>query len=363
MITHGGQIELAITGAGSLATEVIHALAVAAPEPITVALLGRDQARLVWLARAASACAAATSGRLRVVTAVTDWSNEEQLCRTIASLKPKVLLHTASLQSPWVLGGSDRWSSLIGRVGYGITLPLQALLAFKVGRAIDTASPATDLVNACYPDAVNRVLIANGTRVTCGIGNVAILAALLLSELTGVEDKRLSLIAHHAHLSAAIKGKDIEDAPLRAWVGDKPIHAEATRLLREAHLPPHLNSITAAAAVPMLLALLGRREPWEGHAAGPLGLVGGYPVIVSAGGVEIDLPSGVSLAEAAALNMAAANSDGISVMENGEVVLSAAAEEDLKQTTGVGCAPSWYAADVEQQAAHLLALRESLGGR
>lgn len=365
MVVHAEQIELAVTGAGSLATEVVHALAVATNGPLTIALLGRDAARLAWLSRAASARAAATGGRLRVITAATDWSDNEQLCRIVASLRPKVLLHTASLQSPWVLGGSDGWSSLIGRVGYGFTLPLQAVLALRISRAIASAAPATCLVNACYPDAVNRVLSANGARVACGIGNVAILAALLLSELTGVEGRRLRVIAHHAHVSAAIKGKDLEGAPLRAWVDAQPVHAEATRLLRAARLPPHLNSITGAAAVPMLLALLGRRAAWAGHAAGPLGLIGGYPVVVTADSVEIDLPEGVGLAEAAALNMAAATSDGVTVMENGEVVLSDTATEALKQTADAGgaYALSWHAADVERQAAHLLALRESLGGR
>lgn len=365
MVAHVRQIELAVTGSGSLASEVVHALAVAANGPLTIALLGRDPARLAWLARAASARAAATGGRLRVVTAATNWSDYDQLCRTIASLRPKVLLHTASLQSPWTLGGNDRWSSLIGRVGYGFTLPLQALLALRVSRAIASASPTTCMVNACYPDAVNRVLTANGARVACGIGNVAILAALLLSELTGVEGRRLRVIAHHAHVSAAINGKDLEGSPARAWVDAEPINAEVTRLLRESRLPPHLNSITGAAAVPMLLALLGRRASWEGHAAGPLGLIGGYPVVVTADSVEIDLPSGVGLAEAIAFNMAAANSDGITVMENGELVLSDAAAEALKQTAGGGdtCSQPWHAADVEQQAAHLLALRESLSGR
>lgn len=357
-----GEVEIAITGSGSLATEVVHALAVAVREQLTVALLGRCPARLATLARSAAARATAVGGRLKIVQMVIDWSDDTQLCRTILALHAKVLLHTASLQSPWTLGGSDRWASLISCGGYGITLPLQTVLALRIGRAINNVSPDTCFLNACYPDAVNRLLYANGVKVTCGIGNVAILAALLLSELPIEKSTRLRLIAHHAHISASIKGQDLQEAPLKAWIDQDPIHLEAARWLREARLPSNLNSIVGATAVPMLLALIGRLPPWEGHSSGPMGLLGGYPVILAPNRIELDLPKEVDLAEASALNMAAAISDGATVKENGDVVLSDFSARALEEIAGGDTmyALSWHATDIEKQAAHLLALRKSL---
>src|SRR5215510_11854080 len=151
------QVEIAITGSGSFATEVLHALARETEDIIDIALLGRDADRLASLARSATEQAAR---RLRVVTIVVDWSDLGFLTRTIGELRPKVLVHTASLQSPWTIDGSDQWSKMIKTVGFGVTVPLQAVLALRVARAIADASPTTSLVNACYPDAVNSVLRA-----------------------------------------------------------------------------------------------------------------------------------------------------------------------------------------------------------
>jgi hypothetical protein len=291
-----------------------------------------------------------------------DWSDYGLISRTIRELRPKVIAHTASLQSPWALDGSDAWCALIQRVGFGFTLPLQAVLALKVARAIAEESPATSLVNACYPDAVNTVLLANGLPVTGGLGNVAILAYLLWDALEESikEGKQLRMIGHHAHLAAFIDGREVEPA-LKSWLDEVPIDDIAENWFRNAHLQRNLNSVAGSAAVPMLFALSGRGPVWRGHSPGPMGLPGGYPVIVRAGGIEVDLPSEITLKEAKALNTKAGLADGVLINDDGEVELSESSRQALKEVDlATDYSIPWHGSEVEQKATRLLDLRESL---
>ncbi len=346
------QVEIAITGSGSFATEVLHALARQTTDSLDVALVARDPDRISRLSRSATELAANAGGRLRIVPVVMDWADDDLIRRTVRELRPKVIVHTASLQSPWTLGGSDGWTTLLKNIGFGFTLPLQAALAVKVARAIAHESPATALVNACYPDAVNPVVSANGLPITGGLGNVAILAAILWNVLdpSTKQGKQLRMIGHHAHFAAFIDGREVE--PLKAWLGEVPIHDVAEQRLRNAGLQRNLNDVAGLAAVPMLSALSGRGPKWSGHSPGPLGLPGGYPVIVREGAIEVDLPDEITLEEAKTLNLKAGLADGIAMKDNGEIELPAADQSF-----------TWHASEVEQKAQSLLELRESLGGR
>lgn len=353
--------EIVITGSGSLATEVMHALARASKDPISVALLGRDMDRLAELARSAAAIAETD---LQIVPIVIDWSDDALIKQTIGELRPKVLVHTASLQSPWTLNQNNQWSDLVKSAGFGFTVPLQAVLAIKVARAIADESPGTFLINGCYPDAVNRTLSANGLKVSGGIGNVAILAALLWSGLpvTTKQGRRLRLIAHHAQLAAVVEGRETR---LDAWLDEQPIHDIAKDWFRNARLQPNLNNVAGEAAVPLLFALLGRGPSWLGHSPGPMGLPGGYPVIAGAGGVELDLPAEITVDEAKAKNMTAGLADGVLIKDNGEVVLPESSRQALQRFLfdSVDDFMTWQASEVEAKAAHLLALRESLSSK
>ena len=356
------QVDIAITGSGSFSTEVLHALARQTTDVLDVALLARDADRLSQLSRSAAEIATGVGGRLRVEPLVIDWSDYSFLSRTIRDLRPKVFVHAASFQSPWTLDGSDRWSTLIRSAGFGLTLPLQAALAVKVARAIADESPATTLVNACYPDAVNWILSVNGLSVSAGLGNVAILAASLWDGLEAglKEGKQLRMIGHHAQMAAITYGRPVEP-PLKAWIDDTPIHDFAEQWFRKTTLPRNMNDVAGSAAVPMLLALSGRRPAWSGHAPGPLGLPGGYPVIARTGKIELDLPDEITLDEAKALNLAAGLADGVALKENGEVELPEPFHQALNERFP-DYAPPWHASEVEERAVRLLALRESLSG-
>jgi hypothetical protein len=208
-------------------------------------------------------------------------------------------------------------------VGYGLTLPLHLVLAQRVGRAAADVVPDALFINACYPDAANAVLVSAGLPVLCGIGNVAILAAVMAADMK-IRSTDLQMIAHHAHVAAAISGAGDSLPFLKAWHEGHSIDEESRRWVRGARLPSdqRLNLVTAAAAVGAVMSLLGMSGPLRTNLPGPLGRPGGYPVLVERGLVSLELPRGITESDALKLHDSAAAFDGVSVDAHGVARLS-----------------------------------------
>jgi hypothetical protein len=218
------------------------------------------------------------------------------------------------------------WTDLLARAGFGISLPLQAELTARVARAVAMACPDAWLVNACFPDAVNPLLVGSGLSVLCGVGNVGLLAAALQAALGLPDQARLRLVAHHFHLYRP--GVTDEDA--RAWLDGSPVQ-DVTDLLAPLRSVsrPALNDVTGATAAALLRTLVNRGD-LDTHVPGPLGLPGGYPVHVRAGAIDLRLPDGVSAEEAIADNQRAAASDGV-VVSDGRVMFGSSAVAELER--------------------------------
>src|SRR5690606_9755477 len=120
-----------------------------------------------------------------------------------------------------------------------------------------------------------------------------------------------------------------------------------------------LNLVSGASAVPVLLALAGEGAR-RVHVPGPGGRPGGYPVMADRDGVTLDLPRGVSEADAIAWNRQFEEKDGVTV-RNGRVVYSARAQDALARHSA-DLAAGFAVEDVEAAAAELGVLRERLGG-
>jgi hypothetical protein len=309
-------VRLLVTGSGSLAAATLEAMSVR-PGPFdSFAVASRHIDRADALGRVVAARVASSGRSTEVLSLVIDWDDPTSLAATLTAARPCVVLHTASWQSPWALGGDDAWSALVRRVGYGATLPLQAVLAARIGRVIREALPDARFVNACYPDLVNRELLADGIPVECGIGNVAILAEIATSERRFAP--RLRMVAHHSHVAAAVGGTGAP-VPVLAWSDRRPI--DMSSWLGSLRLPAdqRLNVITGASAVPLLHALADPAIRHAGHAPGPAGLCGGYPIAVARRTVSVDLPDGVRLDDAVVNNRRAAAGDGLAIDDDGRV--------------------------------------------
>ncbi|MEV0678597.1 hypothetical protein AB0I60_18975 [Actinosynnema sp. NPDC050436] len=334
---------IAVIGTGDLARAVCHSLAVTASVPVEVVVIGRDPLKTGRMCFIANARAAA---RGRGGARFTPFTGElEQPLAEVAGA-----LVCASSQSPWErLTSPSAWTGLVDRAGYGITLPFQAELALRAGRALPGGAW---LVNGCFPDAVNPLLAASGVPVLCGIGNVAALAAGAQVALGLPDQSALRLLAHHVHLHAPAEGQD----EVRAWHGGDPVAAPADLVaaLRDAERT-QLNQITGVAAAALLDAVL-TGAVLETNLPGPLGLPGGYPVTVTGASVALRLPAGVGQAEAVAFNQRAAAADGV-VVDGGRVVFAPALAEHLPEF-----ADAIAVDDFAVAAARLHGLRERLRG-
>ena len=132
--------DLIITGTGSLSCHVGLGLACGWGAPLRVAVLGRSDARVDALIRSLNCRAAALEQPLAFVGRTVDWGSDSQLRALLWTCRPRAVLHTASLQSPWSLArAGDPWSRLVMEVGFGLTLPLQSRLAIALAAAAKDA--------------------------------------------------------------------------------------------------------------------------------------------------------------------------------------------------------------------------------
>jgi hypothetical protein len=344
---------IAVVGSGALARSVCWSLAALGPgrpaAPVRVTVLSRgDGAREI--ARIGGV-RAAVSGAQVTFAAESPYEPAEALAR----LRPGVLVCCTSAQSPYEkVTAPSAWTSLIARAGFGVTLPLQATAVAPLARAAAEASPATLIVNGCFPDVVNPLLAALGTPVTCGIGNVSTLAACVQAAL-GLPDQRdLALLGHHVHLARPRRPAD----EVRAWHDGRPL-AGVAGLLGPARAMPRteLNAIAGHAAARLLLDLV---DGVEIHTSlpGPLGLPGGYPVTVAGGAVTLRLPAQVTRAEAVAWNLRAGIEDGVEVADGWVRYPAETAEALAPHLPEI--AAGWPVADLDEVSHQLTDLRRRL---
>jgi hypothetical protein len=308
--------DIVIVGSGSLAQGIVYALSQIARDSMRIAIIGRSAAKISRIALIANARAA--TFRVPVTffpLAIRDFK-ALAFSRAFRSLKPKVILLVASLQSPWENSqGQNAWTNLITNGGFGITLPLQLALAAELSRG--AADSQVAIVNACYPDCVNVVLHRMRFRATCGIGNAAIVEAFCSSRDSMGQDGMgrggkgtgdVKVVAHHGQLSAWLKGKASESQP-RVWVKDR----EKSSLRLCPNFGPvgdDLNGVTAATATPVLLSLL-TGETLHTSIPGVAGMPGGYPFLLKRGKFVLQLPPSITTDQAIAHNKRGERLDGL----------------------------------------------------
>lgn len=341
-----------VVGSGSLAASVCAALATTAGLPLRVVVAARgDSAGELCQLAATQAALAGREVRFRALTTGPDM--RAALPELIRQEAPDGVLLCASHQSPWERRAApSAWTALVGRAGFGVTLPLQADLAVVAGRA--AAECGSWFVNACFPDAVNPVLAALRVPVLCGIGNVALLAASLQARLGLPDQRRLLLVGHHVHLNPPGPAGEA-----LGWLDDEPLNGVTEALAgQRACDRSALNQVTGQAGA-MLIDALANRTELDTSLPGVAGLPGGYPVRISDGRVTLRLPAGLSRAEAVAANQRWSYADGI-VVEGGRVSFAPPAAAALREAE-----PGWENADfpadlTPEVCRRLLALRERL---
>ena len=271
-----------------------------------------------------------------------DLADEGEMARLLAEVRPDAIVHSATVQSPRVLGGAaidPARRAEIRAATFGMWLPWHLWPAAQLTRAVELAGIDTHVVNAAFPDVVNVALWKRfGHGPAAGAGNLEVCAARVLRYVMATTGRPaaeidVSLVGSHAlltrgtvvphHFGLTIDGVDATEqvdlsAALSSWPEVIDWHSSVP------------NSLYAGSAVKNALALMGT-EPLETHVTAPVGLPGGYPAIIGSGRVNLRLPPDLSEDEAVAINDRAARFDGIERIEaDGTVVYTAEARAAME---------------------------------
>jgi hypothetical protein len=307
--------DILIFGTGNFAGRSALDLAATAAEPVTVALAGRNRERLKWLQTAGNARAAMFGRPARLVSRVVDLSVADAAAEAIAAVAPKVVVQAASFQTGNVISNQgNAWTKLVAEGGLSATAVLQAPLSIAVARAVKAVRPQACFINCCFADVVNPLIAALDLPITCGVGNVAILANAFAGTLES-DAGPLKVLAHYQNLGAWRQPVETRKGrSARVWIGEEEVADVYTRFAGVQLTREPAIEISGASGVPLMLAMAHGRE-WRGHVPGPGGLPGGYPVRLHAGQLDLDLPRSLTREQAIAWNVAYEQDSGLVVSD------------------------------------------------
>jgi len=266
----------------------------------------------------------------------------------IRRIAPDVALAAPSMMPWWKLERlSGKRGDAARRVPFAGWLACHLAPMLAVRRAWAESGLDAPWIGASYPDVVNAILHRTGPGPACGVGNVDEIVPkirIAAAEAAGVDPGTVDvwLVAQHAleYFAYREDGFAAEEAPpflLKVTAGGRDL----TEIGRTALMRPYpisygleFNSLTASSAKRLLAAFADHGEV-RMHAPAPGGLVGGYPVKIARGTVEVDLPQEWSSGQAEACNLAALPWDGIeSVEADGSVVFTAETAQGLYALLG-----------------------------
>jgi hypothetical protein len=310
--------DILLFGSGSFAGRIAMDLAATAAEPITIAIAGRNIDRLKWLETAGNARAALFARPARIVAHRADLSVANAAAEVIAATEPKVVVQAASFQTGNVISNQgNAWSRLVAEGGLSATAVLQAPLSVAVARAVKTMRPQAYFINCCFADVVNPLIAALDLPIACGVGNVAILSNAFAGTLQP-GGGQLRVLAHYQNLGAWRQPAETRAGrSARIWIDEREVADVYAQFARVQLTREPAIEISGASGVPLMQAMaLG--HDWTGHVPGPLGLPGGYPVRLRNGTLDLDLPPGLTRADAIAWNLAYEEESGLVVAPDGQ---------------------------------------------
>ena len=271
-----------------------------------------------------------------------DLADEEATARLLEVVRPDVIIHSATIQSPRRFMQAEMSPELRAKIRtatFGLWLPWHLLPAAQLMRAIRRAGINTKVINAAFPDVVNPALWRRfGDGPTGGAGNLEVCAARVLRYVmarTGKPPEEIEVrmvgshalmvygpqkVPHHFHLKVA--GEEAaEECDLSEALTTWPERIDWGRT--------DVFSLFAASAVKNALALVGSTST-RTHVTSPGGLPGGYPAVITSDGIQLDLPEELAEKDAVAINESAARFDGIErLTEEGSVIYTPSARSAM----------------------------------
>lgn len=367
--------KILVIGAGGLGSALVAAARTAGRE-WDVLLVDRDLGRAEEVARGAMALGLGAEPVVRAGAA--DATRVDEVAELIRRERPDAVVNLATLLPVdvwWEIAARDDIGAEFDRLGFGPWIALHLVIASAVAEAVASLDERPVFVNAAYPDVINAVLSQWHGLPVAGAGNIRLLepgARLELSRKLGLPPQRfeMRIAAHYIHVRAALMraaalptGWSMSVRAEGALV-DLP-DAEEVLLRAGAAVPmaAQSHSWTAVSIVEDLSALLGEGRS-RTHMAGPAGLIGGLPVRIGRGVVELDPDPGWAVEEVAEQLRAASRLDGIEgISADGALEFTAAAQDAYARIVGQGLPALAPASLASSAAAQLAALREVRAGR
>jgi len=274
--------------------------------------------------------------------------NRPDAAAEIRRIAPDVALAAPSMMPWWRLSRiSGERGNLARRLPFAGWLACHLAPMAAVRRAWADSGLDVPWIGASYPDVVNAILHRTGPGPACGVGNVdEIVPKIRIAAAAAAEvdpnSVDVRLVAQHALEYFAYRdgGFSAEEAPpfmLKVTAAGRDLSDIGRAALKQPcpiSYGLEFNFLTASSADKLLAAFVRRAEVFM-HAPAPHGLVGGYPVRIAGGTVELDLPPEWSAAQAEACNLSALPWDGIELVEaDGSVTFTAETAQGLYALLG-----------------------------
>lgn len=256
-------------------------------------------------------------------------------------------------------------------------MPLQLVLISKLMQAVKKSGTTAPVIQHALPDIVNPVLWRNGLGPLVGAGNLDNGVAeyyrkISLAYNVPVREITICYVASHTvgvlgsragvpfFLKILVRDKDItSEIDVDSLICDRPLGAEVSdRYWRRWTKYP----IVASCAVKNIMAILNDTNLYT-HAPGPIGLPGGYPVRLSARGVEVVLPQEITLEEAIKINLDGLKYEGIKeIKEDGTLISTEEGYEINKEILGIGLRELRFA-DIDDASKELVSAYKKLADK
>lgn len=279
-----------------------------------------------------------------------DLNDIDGTAELLNSVQPDLIYSAVTLQSWWVrrLLPKDIMGEM-ARVGTGPLITTNLVLIHKLMQAVKKTGITAHVLNHSGPDFTNPVLWRNGFRPTLGAGNLQFATEVVRHRVSKAENVPIGDVTVYGFGVHAVVMRDLkkDHVPyyMKCIVRDKDVTSkyDIDAFLAESSrgIPagPQISWLThpfiAACAVKNILGIINDTNEIS-SVPGPNGLIGCYPVRLSASGVEIVLPEGLTLEEAIKINLDGLKWDGYKeIKDNGTIVFTEAATEVYKKFLGI----------------------------
>ncbi len=259
-----------------------------------------------------------------------DLWNREQTAETISRFQPSIIFCAATLQRTEAMHNlSTSIAEQLAEAQLGPRLPLHLALVYRLMQSLQMTGLKATVLNAVYPDVVGPILHQVGLAPTTGIGDLANNVPALRMSIAAHLDRPVEQIdirlVMARYVSYRMSRFLIEDEPFSLTTlinGEELLHPLQLKpvldllLTRFKRMGGITGLVMTAASASLIFNDIVNNTGLTTHAPGPNGLPGGYPVKVNSKGVEIVLPSHLSLEVAIETNRRGLYLDGIEKIDS-----------------------------------------------